>query len=923
MILQKTLRKFVATAAAVVYISVSAFIFGTLRTASAAAATAKTTDYLNLRSGAGTNTHVVLVLGKNVTVTILDNSDSQWAKVKTSGGKTGYCFKQYLNFSGSPVSGPSASSSSGSGQASASTTANLNLRAGASLNGRILSILAKGTSLKIIDNSNPQWAKIQTKNGTQGWCYKAYLKISNGSNTPSVSASVNKSSGTTGTTTDYLNLREGAGMNYKVILTMSKGTSVSVLDTSNALWTKVRTQGGKQGWCSTSYLKISAPSSTSSSPTAQTPSGMTGTTTDYLNLREGANISNKVLFTMSKGTAVTILDNSKQDWVKVRTANGKEGWCSRQYLKISGGSSPKSSSSPQSSNPGFSVLPVSSKPASSSSASETSSKLSGTDQDIPSGNNGSVAGAVTSATVTASLLRLREGTDTNTKILDNLPRGTVLKVLDTSVAGWIKVQTSVGKTGYVSAKYVALNNGTNSGGTQNSNAAVSLSELSQSIPAGKTLFLKAATKPSGSSVSWSSSNDEVATVSNGYVYAAAVGTAQITAASGSGSASCNITVTSAEPVRTAYAAPNVAAPGETVTLTAVTDALRDGVRFSVSMPDGSVETVPANFLKQETTNGVVTKVWTGKTSFSAPGVYSFSAYSSQNSAFSPSGFQSSVLVSTQNDCTVTTTEQRRASDKIFALIAKWEGYSPAVYADSLAYSPIPTVGYGCTYNSNAVFYNNISKTEAWSLMVNRVNGSSYTAELNKMITNNHFLMSQNQADCLISFAYNVGSGYFNSSQETGFRQILKNAVEPPQISDGSSISATVTKDAAVRSNYGSLSAEICQVSSGECVDVTGSHFAAKNDGWYQVRFSDGTMGWINSGYVSLSTSDSLVHDLNYTNALAFGSELIRWNQAGGKFYTGLFYRRLGEANVFNYNDYNAVRYNKYNYTYPNSASSLQ
>jgi hypothetical protein len=105
--------------------------------------------------------------------------------------------------------------------------------------------------------------------------------------------------------------------------------------------------------------------------------------------------------------------------------------------------------------------------------------------------------------------------------------------------------------------------------------------------------------------------------------------------------------------------------------------------------------------------------------------------------------------------------------------------------------------------------------------------------------------------------------------------------------------------------------------------VIDGDFSDKNDGWYKVELEDGTVGWINSGYVSLENSDELVHDLNYTNAYAFGTELIRWNQAGGKFYTGLFYRRLGEANVYNYGDYSAVRYNKYGYGYPLAASILE
>ncbi|MCI1956496.1 MAG: SH3 domain-containing protein [Oscillospiraceae bacterium] len=871
--------------AAVLLCATAVLAAGAPLAADASSLTAKTTDYLNLRQGAGTNTSVILTLSKNVSVTILDNSNGQWAKVKTASGRVGYCFKQYLSYSGS-----GSGSASGASQ-TAVTTVSLNMRTGPSLQNGILAVLAPRTSLKVIDNSNAQWVKVQMPNGRQGWCYRSYLKISGSSGAAQPAAPA--ASGTTATTTDYLHLRSGAGLGYGIVLTLSKGATATVLDNSNANWVKILTASGKQGWCSRQYLKISGKPSESSQNntgsqsggTAGNSSAVTGATVtaDVLRLRATAGTSGKILDRLPNGTSLKVLSTSTPGWVKVQTPAGKVGYVSADYVKLL--------------------------------SSGSQSGGSGSQNGGTTGNSS----AVTGATVTADILRLRATAGTSGKILDRLPNGASLKVLSTSTPGWVKVQTSAGKVGYVSAEYVKLLYGGNTG---SQGTSVSLSASSASVPQGKTLWLKASASPSGASVTWTSSNPAVAKVTNGYVYAVAPGTAQIKASAGAGSASCGVAVTAAEPVRVTYASPNIAAPGKAVTFTAVTDSARDGAEFVVTMPNGGTKTLRAGSCRQETTNGVVTKVWTASASFSSPGLYSYQAYSSQHGAFSSRGVSSSVLVSTQGNEAVTTGETRRASDKMLQLIAGWEGYSAAVYADQLASSRIPTIGYGCTLGTNAVFYNNVSETEAWAMMVDKVNNGSYTTELNRMIANNHFLMNQGQADCLISFAYNVGAGYFNSSAEMDFRRIMKNAVVPPKISSGSSLAATVTYDTSLRSNHTLLSNSIRSVPSGTSVRVTGTYFANKQDGWYQVRLSNGATGWINSGYVNLSNSGSLVHDLNYTNAYAFGTELILWNQAGGQFYTGLFYRRLGEANVYNYRDYSKARYNKYGYTYPSSAKNL-
>lgn len=876
---------------------------------SAATLSAVTTDYLNVRSGAGLNQKVLFTLAKGASVNILDNSNASWAKIQTSSGKTGYCSKQYLKISGQP-------SPSGASPAvgTAVATDNLNLRNGAGMSYSIILTIKKGTAVTVLGSSNSAWVQVRTSSGETGYCSEQYLKIAS-------SGSGSSSGGTvaygTGVTMDYLNLRQSAGTNGKVILILGKGVAVTVLDSSNPGWAKVRTASGKEGYVSKDYLKITStgsssgssssskpasssppsgassekPASSSSSnsssssssgssgtpsgqnPTDPTPVTVTGKTTDALNLRTGPGANYSIILTMAKGTTVTVTDQSNDTWVKVKTSSGKEGYCSKQYLTIS--------------------------------------QSGGTDLDP-------MPHTVVGATVTADVLRLRQSASAGSNILANLPNGTVLMVLDISDPAWYKVSTSGGLTGYVSAEFIKLRYSDDDADT----TALSLSTSSGSIPLDKTLYIKGSVTPNDNFISWSSSNSKVATVVNGYVLAVGKGSAVITASSGNRKATCSITVTDAEPVRTAFAGPNIAGTGETVTLTAVTDTTRDGVSFVVNLQDGSTKTVKAtSCVLEQSDTGKKVKKWTGTTTFDKAGRYTFTAYSSLDGKMSTAGYTTDCFVSGQKNFSETTSEQRRISDQMLSLVAKWEGCSSTVYADRLTANQVPTLGYGYTFGANTVFYNNITQTEAWSLLVNKINNSSYTTELNKMIQNNQFLMSQNQADCLISFAYNVGAGYFNSSNVSDFIVIMKNAVVPPALADGQTLAAKTTRDTYLRSDPDINSAQVGVVSGGTSVSVIGMDFSETRNGWYRVN-CNGKTGWLNSGYVSLSNASSLKHDLNYTNAYAFGTDFIRWCLANNTFLTGLFYRRMGEVNVYNYGDYSAVRSNKYGYTYPNAAAGM-
>ena len=1044
--------------------------------------TAVTTDALNLRSGAGTDYYVKTVLSKGTTVTVLDNSDANWVKVRTADGTEGYCSKAYLDMMNSSAqqspAPPQQPEHNGSAQNSTQLQAvligsDVNLRSGAGVGYSVIGSLSLGQCVTVIDNSDANWAKIRTESGQEGYCSKEFLQISDDSNSNSgEEASIGKA-----ITTDYLNLRSGAGLNHNVVTVLAKGAVVNVIDNSDGTWVKVKTNDGTVGYCSKDYLQMEvAPTTVSLSETARTvtvgesfeftatisdeslPTAVStnagavqvtylrqeGNThiyqirtlqagdaeirisangacaslqvtvnavqqeiqgqqatvnADYLNIRSGKGTDTSIIGGLTQGSVVTVLDNSDANWVKIRTAGGIEGYVAREYL--TGAEAPSEPTPPETPNEtttatvNADVLNVRSGKGTDTSIvgtllnGETVTVLDNSDANwvkirTASGLEGYVAreyltGAetpseptppetpneTTTATVNADVLNVRSGKGTDTSIVGTIRNGETVTVLDNSDGTWVKIKTQSGLEGYVHRDY--LNFGSNAGGggstakyaqvtadilnvrsgmgtEYNKIGSVSYGEIvevlddsnagwakiktssglegyvskdylgevgennvsnSVTIPAGKTYYA------ASSSGYWYSSNNSVATASNGYITAVAPGTCTIT---GSNGITYSITVTEGEAVRTAYASPNIAAVGQSVEMVAVTDTTRDSVQFRIRQSDGTTKTVNAYNYTTEYCNGTTTRVWRASTTFSSAGAHQIEVYSTKNGVMSSTGYTTDAYTVWSTGANASSYETRRISDNMINLIASWEGYSSTVYPDNLA-GGIPTIGYGQTFGTGVQFYNNMSKTEAWSLLVKSINAGSYTSEVNRFLQNNGIKATQSQFDALVSFSYNIGSGYWNGTSQMDLREIMLNAVVPPTIAAGTSLPASVTFQGARLYNSPSKSASVLRaVNKGDGVQVLeASYDSSTKSGWYKVKLSDGTVGYMCSGYVRFASSVNVTHDLNYVDAYAFGSEMLLWHHAGGNCYAGLVYRRMGEAKVFSYADYASATPGNYEY----------
>ena len=836
---------------------------------------AKTTEYVNFRSGPGTNYSSKGVIALGTTVTVTDTSNSEWYAVRLSNGSTGYIFAQYLklNSSSSATATPAPTQAPSGSEQSAKTTEYVNFRSGPGTNYSSKGVIASGTTVTVTDRSNSQWYAVRLANGSTGYIFAQYLKVTGTSSaTPTPTQAPSNDGTVQAKLTADVNLRRGAGTNYGVIKVIGTGTTVTVTDASNSQWYKVKLSDGTEGYLFSEYLKVTSGNIDSAKPSATptpTPAPSNGTvqakTTSDLNVRKGPGTSYGIIKVIDMNVTVTVTEATNSSWYKVKLSDGTEGYLAAQYLKITSGD----------------INSV--KPGNSG------------DDNTNNGNNSNAPATDEYVRVTVGL-NLRSEPNTSCKVLTVLSTGTVLNVLDRKTSGWVHVRTTGGAEGYVSAEYVAA--------YDPSSSSASISVSSVDLAQYKTIYIQAS---ASGSVTWESSDASVATAKAGvsgqlFIYGAAPGTAKITAKSANGTAlaTVSVTVSAPEAVRFAYTTPNIITAGASFNLKAVTDTQKSAVRFEI---DG-VGTYDTTSYDSESQGNNNVRIFSASATISTPGTYTVRAYSSSGGGYSSDYREFTILVVSTTDSDTTTGESRRVSDSMLDNIASYEGYVPQVSPDTLA-GNIPTVGYGYVVSKNTTFYNNLTRSEAKAMLADTVNRGSYTTEINRFISSNGLLMSQCQFDALASFSYNVGAGYWNGSGNCYVRTVIMNAVVPPQdLSSSNPYGGKVTASTLpMYQDHSASSTQITTLKINASVNITDYYRdSSTKQSWYKVSAS-GKSGWVRAGDVAFNSTSGLTHDLNYVDAYTFGSNLLDWHVAGGNCYIGLYYRRLAEAKVFSYGNY--------------------
>ncbi|MEE0869172.1 MAG: SH3 domain-containing protein, partial [Ruminococcus sp.] len=426
--------------------------------------------------------------------------------------------------------------------------------------------------------------------------------------------------------------------------------------------------------------------------------------------------------------------------------------------------------------------------------------------------------------------------------------------------------------------------------TVKSGSTVNISTTSISnMRRGKSVLLKSTT----GSVKWKSSNTEIATVNNGIVDTKSNGYVTITAYTSSGAATCLINVIGRDNIRFVYASPNSAPKNSTVTFKAITDTDRVAVRFVVSNGSTSYTVNATNKVKDGDNY-----IWSGSKKLSKSGKWTVKAYAKYKTSTgyltTPGNGEGEVFVTSSTDKITTVCAERRASDEVINLIANYEGFLTCVTADSITSDP--TLGYGKVVLTNEQFYNNLTKNEAYAYLCQTVNKGGYTTKTNSFLLDNGIKFNQQQFDSLVCFTYNVGaSAIYNDSD---LQSVLLNTGSGSSTIKAGASGYVNASEVNLRSGAGTnYSVLTCMSQNTKFTFVDGRVY---NSDWYKIKLSNGTTGYIYKSYASVSGGS---RDLNNVNKQSFLDNYLQYHHAAGSCYWGLLYRRVDEAEIFFYADY--------------------
>lgn len=200
----------------------------------------------------------------------------------------------------------------------------LHLREYASSGSRSLGLYDSGTWVELVENAGSGWWSVRTPDGKRGYMAQSYLNLG----ASAESGTVRYANG------GYVNLRSGPSLDYSVLMRVTSGTSVTVVNDSYEWnYIAVPTSGSTvYGYMHDSFIDRGTATAT--------------ITTKYggkVNVRSGPGSSYKSVGSLATGTRVTVL-LSGNGWSRI-SGGGLTGYMASSYLSATGSGSGGSGSS--------------------------------------------------------------------------------------------------------------------------------------------------------------------------------------------------------------------------------------------------------------------------------------------------------------------------------------------------------------------------------------------------------------------------------------------------------------------------------------------------------------------------------------------------------------------------------------------------
>ena len=214
------------------------------------------------------------------------------------------------------------------------TTGALNVRVGPGIGYKIVATSNQGHVVALIGRNNAaSWAKVRLFNGQEGWVNAIHLDPTVAINSlPVVAAPALTAAAAVNT--GALNVRSGPGVGYAATAVLSYGTNVQLLGrNNNGGWVKVKLDNGHQGWVNATLITANVTINTLPVLAAPALTPMAAVSTGSLNVRSGPGVAYAITATINYGVNVQLLGrNNNSTWVKIKLANGHEGWVNATLL---------------------------------------------------------------------------------------------------------------------------------------------------------------------------------------------------------------------------------------------------------------------------------------------------------------------------------------------------------------------------------------------------------------------------------------------------------------------------------------------------------------------------------------------------------------------------------------------------------------